>query len=88
MKLKAVALIPILLGGLALVAFKALVIGKIALIISGIIAIQKLLAAKSHQSYEVVAHPVAHHDEHHESHGWGRSATGAELAYSAYKPAN
>ncbi|XP_015114412.1 uncharacterized protein LOC107039359 [Diachasma alloeum] len=87
LKLKAIALIPIALGGLALLAFKALVIGKIALIISAIIAIQKLLAAKGHgQSYEVVAHP-AHHDEHHDTH-WGRSASGADLAYSAYKPAN
>lgn len=88
LKVKAIFLIPILLGGLALLAFKALVIGKIALIISGILALQKLLANKGQQSYEVVAHPVAHHDEH-EHHGWARSATApADLAYNAYKPTN
>ncbi|KAK0183028.1 hypothetical protein PV327_001106 [Microctonus hyperodae] len=86
-KMKAMVLIPIILGALALVAFKALIIGKIALVISGIIALQKLLASKHQQSYDVVAHPV-HHEEHHDHHGWGRSATGAELAYNAYKPAN
>ncbi|XP_066581959.1 uncharacterized protein Osi9 [Prorops nasuta] len=85
LKLKAAALIPIALGALALIAFKALVIGKIALIISLIIGLQKLLANK-HQSYEVVAHPVHGHEEHHEHHGWARSS-GADLAYNAYKPA-
>jgi len=87
LKLKAAALIPIALGALALVAFKALVIGKIALIISLIIGLQKLLAYKS-QSYEVVAHPVHDygHDVHHDHHGWARSAAGSDLAYKAYKP--
>ncbi|KAH0557704.1 hypothetical protein KQX54_010501 [Cotesia glomerata] len=84
LKMKFAILMPIVLGALALLAFKALVIGKIALIISAILGLQKLWANKNHQSYEVVAHP-AHHEEHH---GWGRSATGAELAYSAYKPTN
>lgn len=86
MKLKAAVLIPLVLGGLALLAFKALVVGKIALIISAVVGLQKLFANK-HQSYEVVAHPVAGHDEHHEHHGWARSA-GSDLAYNAYKPAN
>ncbi|XP_034949862.1 uncharacterized protein [Chelonus insularis] len=85
LKLKAAIIVPIILGALALLAFKALVIGKIALIISAILAFQKLWANKGAQSYEVVAHPVGHHDEHH---GWARSASGSELAYSAYKPAN
>ncbi|XP_014475663.1 PREDICTED: uncharacterized protein LOC106744985 [Dinoponera quadriceps] len=87
LKLKAAALIPIALGALALVAFKALVIGKIALIISLIIGLQKLLAQK-HHGYDIVAHPVHSygHDEHvhHDHHGWARS--GADLAYNAYKP--
>ncbi|KAK9296232.1 hypothetical protein QLX08_009728 [Tetragonisca angustula] len=86
LKLKAAALIPIALGGLALLAFKALAIGKIALIISAIVGLQKLLANK-HQSYEVVAHPVHSygHEEHHDHHGWARSG-GSDLAYNAYKP--
>lgn len=85
LKLKAAALIPLVLGFLALVAFKALIIGKLALLISGIIGVKKLLSSKGdHSSYEVVAHP--HYDEHHGGgggHGWGRSAQ--EMAYSAYK---
>lgn len=83
LKLKAAALIPILLGGLALLAFKALIIGKIALVISGIIALQKLLGNK-HQSYEVVAHEVPHHHDDHHGGGWARSL---ELPYRAHKPA-
>ncbi|GAB1865651.1 Osiris 9 [Camponotus japonicus] len=88
LKLKAAALIPIALGALALIAVKALIIGKIALVISLIIALQKLLAYKS-QSYEVVAHPVHDygHEVHHDHHGWARSASGSDLAYNAYKPA-
>ncbi|KAL6432061.1 hypothetical protein ACFW04_006642 [Cataglyphis niger] len=88
LKLKAAALIPIALGALALIAVKALIIGKIALVISLIIALQKLLAYKS-QSYEVVAHPVHDygHEVHHDHHGWARSAAGSDLAYNAYKPA-
>ena len=88
LKLKAAALIPIALGALALIAFKALIIGKIALIISLIIGLQKLLAYKS-QSYEVVAHPVHDygHEVHHDhGHGWARSSAGSDLAYKAYKP--
>ncbi|KYQ59795.1 hypothetical protein ALC60_01180 [Trachymyrmex zeteki] len=86
LKLKAAALIPIALGALALIAFKALIIGKIALIISLIIGLQKLLAYKS-QSYEVVAHPVDYgHDVHHDHHGWARASAGSDLAYKAYKP--
>jgi len=87
LKLKAAVLIPLALGALALVAFKALVIGKIALIISLIIGLQKLLAYKN-QSYEVVAHPVHDygHEVHHDHHGWARSADGSDLVYKAHKP--
>ncbi|KAG7190704.1 hypothetical protein KM043_006781 [Ampulex compressa] len=86
LKLKAAAILPIILGSLALIAFKALFIGKIALIVSAILGLQKLLSQK-HQSYEVVAHPVHgySHEEHHDHHGWARSS-GSDLAYNAYKP--
>lgn len=54
LKLKAAALLPLALGALALIAFKALIIGKLALLISGIIGLKKLLDGKnSHSSYEV-----------------------------------
>ncbi|KAJ8684348.1 hypothetical protein QAD02_020140 [Eretmocerus hayati] len=82
LKLKAAALIPIALAGLALLAFKAVIIGKIALVISLILAFQKLFGNK-HQSFDVVAHEVPHHHDEHHGSGWGRSL---EMAYSAHKP--
>lgn len=72
--MKAAMLAAIALKVLALLAFKALVIGKIALTISGIIALKKLLEQKHHTStYEVIAHP--HYEEHHER------SFGQEMAY-------
>lgn len=80
LKMKAIALIPLAIGGLALLAFKALVVGKLALVLAVIIGIQKLLANKGHQSYEVVSHP--HYTEEHGHHGYGRSLeTAQDMAY-------
>lgn len=42
---KLFALVPIALGGLALLVFKALFVGKIALLLAGILAFQKLFGA-------------------------------------------
>ncbi|XP_046869317.1 uncharacterized protein LOC6637560 [Drosophila willistoni] len=81
-KLKMVALLPLAIGFLAVISFKALVIGKIALLLSGIIGLKKLLESKK-ENYEVVAHP---HYEH--EHSYGRSLQCGEaqnLAYAAYK---
>jgi hypothetical protein len=80
MKLKAAALLPLLIGGIALLAFKALIIGKLALLISGIIGLKKLLGGQQKsQTYEVVAHP------HEESHGGHyRSFDSQSLAYKAH----
>ncbi|XP_012287507.1 uncharacterized protein LOC105703590 [Orussus abietinus] len=61
--LKAAALIPLALGAIALIAGKALLIGKIALVISAIIGLKKLLSHQKHVTYEVVAHP--HHSSSH-----------------------
>ncbi|KAE8737061.1 hypothetical protein FOCC_FOCC017482 [Frankliniella occidentalis] len=96
LKLKAAALIPLALGALALLAFKALIVGKLALVLSGIIALKKLLSQQKHtQSYEVVAHP--HYSHSHSSYGGGDEHGGhyarslkveqpaQDLAYSAYK---
>ncbi|XP_067619144.1 uncharacterized protein Osi9 [Eurosta solidaginis] len=81
-KLKMAALLPLAIGFLALISFKALVIGKIALILSGIIGLKKLLESKK-ENYEVVAHPHYSHEEH----GYGRTLDEAQkLAYSAYQP--
>ncbi|XP_014212822.1 uncharacterized protein LOC106642525, partial [Copidosoma floridanum] len=65
-------LVPLALGALALLAGKALIVSKLALVLASIIGLKKL---------------VSSHDHGHEGHsggGWARS--GQELAYSAYKP--
>lgn len=87
-KLKAAALLPMLIGFLALVAFKALVIGKIALVLSGIIGLKKLFESKNtHQSYEVVAHPH-YSSSSFDDHNYGRSmddeGDAHKLVYAAH----
>lgn len=76
MALKAAALLPLLLGAIALIAGKALLIGKIALVLSAIIGLKKLLSQEKHVTYEVVAHP--HHTSSHStsSHGGDSFAGG------------
>ncbi|XP_014241375.1 uncharacterized protein LOC106662081 [Cimex lectularius] len=78
MKLKAAAMIPVALGAIALIAGKALLIGKIALLLSAIIGLKKLL---SHQhksvTYEIVSHP--HHSSSHEHHHEGFSSGGGDV---------
>lgn len=83
-KLKAAALLPLVLGFLALIAFKALIIGKLALLLSGIIGLKKLFESKhSSQNYEVVAHPHTSFDEH--GH-YGRAMNDAHnMAYAAHQ---
>uniref|UniRef100_A0A336N0N1 CSON007696 protein n=2 Tax=Culicoides sonorensis TaxID=179676 RepID=A0A336N0N1_CULSO len=61
--LKGAALIPLALGAIALIAGKALLIGKLALVLSAIIGLKKLLSQEKHVTYEVVAHP--HHTSSH-----------------------
>jgi hypothetical protein len=63
-----------------------LVIGKIALILSGIIGLKKLLEHKHSSSYEVVAHPSHHSYQYDEAHGaFRRSIDAQKLAYAAQK---
>ncbi|XP_018333765.1 uncharacterized protein LOC108742904 [Agrilus planipennis] len=65
------------LGKIALIAGKALLIGKIALVLSAIIGLKKLLGQGKHVTYEVVAHPqhsashIATHETVHSSGGGG-----------------
>lgn len=74
--LKAAALIPLLLGAIALIAGKALLVGKIALVLSAVIGLKKLLSQEKHVTYEVVAHP--HHTSSHSvSHGDAYSSAGS-----------
>lgn len=86
LKLKAAALLPVAIGFLALIAFKALIVGKIALILSGIIGLKKLLEAKnSTQNYEIVSHPQYSHSASYDEHGghYARALYADNLAYSA-----
>ncbi|XP_011182638.1 uncharacterized protein LOC105212394 [Zeugodacus cucurbitae] len=84
--LKAAALLPLLLGAIALIAGKALLIGKIALVLSAVIGLKKLLSQEKHVTYEVVAHPhhSASHSVSHDSYGSGYSAdAGASGSYGS-----
>lgn len=77
-------LIPLALGALALLAGKALIVSKLALVLAGIIGLKKLLSGHSggHDSGHVEV--VAGHGS-----GWGRSydkEQAQNLAYSAYAP--
>lgn len=88
--LKAAALLPLALGAIALIAGKALLVGKIALVISAIIGLKKLLGGQQkHVTYEVVAHPhhssgsssshVVSHDDGGHGGGFGGGAGGGDF---------
>lgn len=79
LKLKAAALIPLFLGGIALIAGKALLIGKIALVISTIIGLKKLLSQQKTVTYEIVSHPH-HTGSHHESFSSGAGGFTGDVA--------
>ncbi|XP_032663333.1 uncharacterized protein LOC116840578 [Odontomachus brunneus] len=83
MALKAAALLPLALGAIAMIAGKALLVGKIALVISAIIGLKKLLGShQKHVTYEVVSHPhhssshVVSHDDGHGGFGGGGGGGG------------
>ncbi|XP_050304558.1 uncharacterized protein LOC126742069 [Anthonomus grandis grandis] len=78
-------MVPLALGALALLAGKALIISKLALVLAGIIGLKKLLAGNSgHHETPHVEVVSGHHGS-----GWGRSydkEEAARLAYQAYQP--
>ena len=78
LKLKAATLFPIFLGTIALIAGKALLIGKIALVISAIIGLKKLLSQQKTVTYEIVSHPH-HTSSHHESYSSGGGGFGSDI---------
>lgn len=81
--LKAAALLPLILGAIALIAGKALLIGKIALVLSAVIGLKKLLSQEKHVTYEVVAHPhhtSSHSSSHGEAYGVGGSGFSGDAA--------
>lgn len=71
-------LVPLALGALALLAGKALIVSKLALVLASIIGLKKLVSNHESHGHEVVQ--VGGHG----GSGWARSAQ--DLAYSAYKP--
>lgn len=80
-QLKAATIGALALKGVAILAFKALAIAKIALTVAGVIFLKKLFEHKHHSStYEVVAHP------HYEDHGHYDRSFSAEMAYKGYEP--
>ncbi|XP_003705506.1 uncharacterized protein LOC100880834 [Megachile rotundata] len=86
--LKAAALLPLALGAIAAIAGKALLVGKIALVISAIIGLKKLLSSSGkHVTYEVVSHPhhsSSHIVSHDEGHGGGYGGGGADYGGGGY----
>ncbi|CAG9860652.1 unnamed protein product [Phyllotreta striolata] len=77
-------LIPLALGALALLAGKALIVSKLALVLAGIIGLKKLLSGGG-------GHDAGHVEVYSAGHsGWGRSYAkdakedAQNLAYSAY----
>lgn len=93
---KLMALIPVAIAGLFLLAGKALITAKIALLISGIIAIKKLFAAKknggggggaSHISWQPSGGGAPGGWQSGGGSGWDkRSLETQKLAYNAYVP--
>ncbi|CAH1154270.1 unnamed protein product [Phaedon cochleariae] len=80
-------LIPLALGALALLAGKALIVSKLALVLAGIIGIKKLLSGGGSSGHD--ASHVEVYGGGHSGSGWGRSYEKEEaqkLAYSAYEP--
>ncbi|KAG7190706.1 hypothetical protein KM043_006783 [Ampulex compressa] len=72
-------LVPLALGALALLAGKALIVSKLALVLASIIGLKKLVSGGGDHGHEVVQVAGGHG-----SSGWARSSH--DLAYSAYKP--
>ncbi|KOX80176.1 hypothetical protein WN51_08353 [Melipona quadrifasciata] len=74
-------LVPLALGALALLAGKALIVSKLALVLASIIGLKKLVSGGGDHGHEVVQVAGGHG-----SSGWARSSH--DLAYAAYKPSS
>jgi hypothetical protein len=80
--LMAGSLIPIALAGLALLAGKALIVSKLALVLAGIIGLKKLLSGSGGGHHESSYQVVSGH-----GHGSVRSLQDPHLlAYRSYAP--
>lgn len=76
-------LVPLALGALALLAGKALIVSKLALVLASIIGLKKLVSGGGDHGH---GHEVVQVSGGHGSSGWAR--TSHDLAYSAYKPSS
>ncbi|XP_076678404.1 uncharacterized protein LOC143374285 [Andrena cerasifolii] len=76
-------LVPLALGALALLAGKALIVSKLALVLASIIGLKKLVSGGGGGDH---GHEVVQVAGGHGSSGWARSRH--DLAYSAYKPSS
>lgn len=85
MMMKMVSMVPIAIAGLYILAGKALIISKIALLLAGIIGLKKLVASKQSSA------PAAWSSGGGASSGWERSIDAQtmennhNLAYRAHK---
>lgn len=77
--LKSATMGAIALKTIGMIAFKALLIAKVALTIATIVGLKKLSEQKSHNSYEVITHP------HHEDWGHYDRAFAQEIAYKGHE---
>lgn len=82
LQLKAAIIGAMVLKLIGLVAFKALLVAKIALTIASVIGLKKLLDSKhrSSSTYEVVAHPYYTEDHVHDR------SLGQQMAYKEQEP--
>ncbi|XP_038219402.1 uncharacterized protein LOC119837744 [Zerene cesonia] len=72
-------IVPLAFGALALLAGKALIVSKLALVLAGIIGLKKLLSSSgTGEAHEVVV------SSGHGGAGWSRSLDSHDLAYNAY----
>jgi len=82
-------LIPLALGALALLAGKALIVSKLALVLAAIIGLKKLLGGGHSGGHDSGHEVVVANAGHGGGSGWGRSyekEQAQKMAYSAYTP--
>ncbi|KAF4528614.1 hypothetical protein B566_EDAN009218 [Ephemera danica] len=81
--MKAAILAPLALGAIALIAGKALLVGKIALLLSAVIGLKKLLSGQQKTvTYEVVSHPHYSHSNGGGSDSYSAGSSGGSYASS------
>ncbi|CAH4036959.1 unnamed protein product [Pieris brassicae] len=85
--MKMAAMIPVAIAGLFILAGKALIVSKIALLLAGILALKKLIAAKNSGGASQDSHSSHGWSSGGASGGWDRRSynDASDVVYSAYK---